>query len=525
MLIVNKKISLLTKVEQRDIIAMISKAQERQKSQPDIERILNSLQDKIQALSIAANDDTTGMVRLAAETLDAANDIVQMYIEDPRSYAYAACVFQYFSLTKFTIGTLSRFGLDYINEQLPEINRPTLKYFLEHVSMPRFMMVLVAYCCVDAVRQANQNVNLNMYAIEADQTHKIDTFLQKVQNQVARSLNDPATLQRTLRKLQKTYQNGRMYLNARSSINIANYLTVICMLKDHLIRSTKRVLDQMNNQNKDGWAIAADYFKWMISGEAAMDVVLPILNTGVPFVILAAAVQANIILWTPKEHRNTLRLALGGVTYGVLTSFKKLTPMGQVFDLTKMGNDWKTCIGLMVNLPNFMAETYVEANVEPSKQLSRREQRDVSRRRWKVLYTSTAISYLSYIVAFSHRLNGFEIIFGSMLLLALRNFPCVITSGIESVAEAMLRNGKSPWSIENVQESRDQFARPIIQELPIGDKETDESDVIERLTYKLRRAYGRENVKRACHLLMNHAATKNASWLCHAHVQHMYKVI
>ena len=77
MLIVNKKISLLTKVEQRDIIAMISKAQERQKSQPDIERILNSLQDKIQALSIAANDDTTGMVRLAAETLDAANDIVQ----------------------------------------------------------------------------------------------------------------------------------------------------------------------------------------------------------------------------------------------------------------------------------------------------------------------------------------------------------------------------------------------------------------------------------------------------------------
>ena len=144
-----------------------------------------------------------------------------------------------------------------------------------------------------------------------------------------------------------------------------------------------------------------------------------------------------------------------------------------------------------------------------------------------MLYTSTAISYLSYIVAFSHRLNGAEVIIGFMLLLALRNFPCVITSGIESVAEAMIENDAyaSPWSMESVRELRDQVGGPTIEELSSSDEETDESGVTKRLTYDLRRAYGRENVKRACHLLMNHAATKNASWLCHAHVQHMYKVI
>ena len=531
MLTVQKQFSLLAKKERDDIIAMISRAQQEQQSRTDIETILNSTKEKIQALSIAAGDDRTGVVRLAAETLDAANDIVQMYIEDPRSYAYAACILKYFNLKHFAIGTLSRVGLDYINQQLPSIRLETLEYFLQHVSMPQFMICLVAYCCVDAVRQARKNVNLNMLAIEEDQTHKINDFLQKVQNQVARSLNNPDALQRTLRKLQKTYQNGRMLLTARRSIDVANYLTVICMLKDHLIRRANVILADMRSE-KSGYEIAADWVKYFVSGEVAMDAVMPILNTGVPFVILAASIQSNIILWTPPNCRMALRLALGGLTFWVLTQFTQLTPMGQVFDMTKVGKDTKTIIGLVVNLPNFMAERYVEGeeDVQPkrSKKLSRREQRDVSRRRsrrrWKMLYTSTAISYLSYIVAFSHRLNGSEVVFGVMLLIALRNFPCVITSGIESLAGAMIENGETPWSMENVRRSRDQIDGPVIEELP-SDEETDESDLTERLTYDLRRAYGRENVKRACHLLMNHEATKNASWLCHAHVQHMYKVI
>ena len=468
--------------------------------------MIENLTMKINALALSAGDDETGTVRLGFHLMNATKNVVEMYIDNPSFIAYAACVMKYFNTNMFALGTIARlsFGLtlDTINKKLPQATFEVIQSFLQTVSVPRFVIGLLLYCVTDMVYRANKTTDITMQVVPPAEQRKINSFIQQVQSTVVACSHDRKILEKTLLVLQKTYAKQKFSHDVNKGIKVTNYLFALCMIKDFIIRNVQALGTAMKAEKKNFLQVAGDYTKWVLTGDIVIDATMPYLVRMAPFIILAASIQANMILFTPDEYRGSVRHALNVLAVAVLCK----APV-----LSELDSADTSCIATIMLGPSYVAERIVDSRTRQS------SSEEVTNLKLQILMFSTALSFVSFMLSYSHKLDGTSLILSLMASVALHNLPCVLMTGIENMSNVIQE------SIKNTDAGNERGR--ISQIKPNLPQIESELTNLQMFALKLTREHGRENVKKACHLLTNHAAAKNASWLCHEHVQHVYKVL